>query len=437
MVSVYVRTSFVPRNIMVDGYFFFRLSVIAALSYEASAFSASFTNALKDTKTTDENAIVLQKPNIGHCLAACNFVEGGCQSISWHNGDKNCHIVKNDGNENDGDNELTVSAPGWVYYKKNEQPVDFDQTFMKPVKLINKEAVPSPSYTPWNWQFSFDVHMTGADGNDQRTGEIIRVTNQSDINSIVLSVKKKTFDQLVVTFERDGTQHEQLIPFVQNGDSIILNFTRSHDTPNQQRLEITRKRIHHVFPVLMITDTNLTDREIKVFYSKELASNIQTISSIPPLDGGWSSWSGFSSCTQSCASGTQHRTRACDNPASQYGGKHCEGYEREEQSCNTNLCPEQLLEACFDECRKTCATDIRPVFGCNQKFSCSNACKLRQMGSSITDCKLICQRPMDSDCYPDYHGHYFYPCYSCNRDSCPGSTPPISECENGCESYQD
>ncbi|XP_066917196.1 coadhesin-like isoform X2 [Clytia hemisphaerica] len=58
-----------------------------------------------------------------------------------------------------------------------------------------------------------------------------------------------------------------------------------------------------------------------------------------PVDGGWSSWSGFSSCTLSCGSGTQYRTRACDNPASQYGGKHCEGYEREEKSCNTNPCP--------------------------------------------------------------------------------------------------
>uniref|UniRef100_A0A7M5UY77 C-type lectin domain-containing protein n=1 Tax=Clytia hemisphaerica TaxID=252671 RepID=A0A7M5UY77_9CNID len=58
-----------------------------------------------------------------------------------------------------------------------------------------------------------------------------------------------------------------------------------------------------------------------------------------PVDGGWSSWSGFSSCTLSCGSGAQYRTRACDNPASQYGGKHCEGDEREERACNTNPCP--------------------------------------------------------------------------------------------------
>ncbi|XP_066932862.1 uncharacterized protein [Clytia hemisphaerica] len=370
---------------MLNGCFFLRLSIISALSYEASAFSASFTNALKDTKTTDENAIVLQKPNIGHCLATCNFVEGGCQSISWHGDDKICQIVKNDGTENDGDNELTGFASGWVYYRKNEQPTDFDQTFMKSEDvLIDKEVSSKPSYTPWNWLFSFDVKMAGADENDQRTGEIIRVTDKGDINSIVLSVEKKTHNQLTVTFKRDGTQHHKLI-YVQNHDSIILNFTRSRDTDNQQSLEIKTSPNNLWFsgsnPISTFNDTNLDDREIKVFYAKEFASNIQTISSVP------------------------------------------------------SYTPEQAIEVCYDECRKTCATDIHPTNGCNQMFHCPHTCKMRELGRSVTECKASCQRTPSSGCSVSYLTINFNLCGACNRAECPTLGPAISECEKGCESY--
>ena len=57
-----------------------------------------------------------------------------------------------------------------------------------------------------------------------------------------------------------------------------------------------------------------------------------------PIDGGWSAWSDWGSCSVSCGGGTQTRTRACNNPPPQYGGIACSGSTTESQACNTQSC---------------------------------------------------------------------------------------------------
>ncbi|KAL5248468.1 hypothetical protein ACHWQZ_G017606 [Mnemiopsis leidyi] len=59
----------------------------------------------------------------------------------------------------------------------------------------------------------------------------------------------------------------------------------------------------------------------------------------PSVDGGWSSYGGWSECTKPCGTGTQTRTRTCTNPAPQYGGADCTGTAEETQNCNTHPCP--------------------------------------------------------------------------------------------------
>ncbi|XP_067056576.1 coadhesin-like isoform X2 [Acropora muricata] len=58
-----------------------------------------------------------------------------------------------------------------------------------------------------------------------------------------------------------------------------------------------------------------------------------------PVNGGWSSWSGWKSCNRPCGTGSQQRSRSCTNPPPLYGGKSCSGTEREERSCNQHSCP--------------------------------------------------------------------------------------------------
>uniref|UniRef100_K1PFK2 Hemicentin-1 n=1 Tax=Magallana gigas TaxID=29159 RepID=K1PFK2_MAGGI len=58
-----------------------------------------------------------------------------------------------------------------------------------------------------------------------------------------------------------------------------------------------------------------------------------------PIHGGWSSWSGYGSCSKSCGSGSQSRSRSCNNPSPAYGGNSCSGASISSRSCNTHNCP--------------------------------------------------------------------------------------------------
>ena len=65
-----------------------------------------------------------------------------------------------------------------------------------------------------------------------------------------------------------------------------------------------------------------------------------------PIDGGWGTWSEFSDCSKTCESGERVRTRACDNPPPQYGGRECTVVSGESgvhsEECNPQRCPGRL-----------------------------------------------------------------------------------------------
>ena len=60
------------------------------------------------------------------------------------------------------------------------------------------------------------------------------------------------------------------------------------------------------------------------------------------VDGKWSRWGKWGTCSVSCGRGIQTRTRACNNPAPQNGGKECDSdgsIAEQTRPCNKKDCP--------------------------------------------------------------------------------------------------
>ncbi|XP_059162421.1 semaphorin-5A-like [Physella acuta] len=57
-----------------------------------------------------------------------------------------------------------------------------------------------------------------------------------------------------------------------------------------------------------------------------------------PIDGEWSEWAGWSTCTVNCNKGFQVRKRRCDKPKPNNGGRLCEGNNEQYRTCNTHVC---------------------------------------------------------------------------------------------------
>ncbi|XP_053322587.1 SCO-spondin-like [Spea bombifrons] len=58
------------------------------------------------------------------------------------------------------------------------------------------------------------------------------------------------------------------------------------------------------------------------------------------LDGGWGPWSPWTSCSQTCGKGIQTRSRKCDSPTPQNGGRDCQAEGQQQRDCQDVECPE-------------------------------------------------------------------------------------------------
>ena len=81
-----------------------------------------------------------------------------------------------------------------------------------------------------------------------------------------------------------------------------------------------------------------------------------------PVHGGFTEWTEFSRCSKSCEVGLKNRTRYCTNPQPQHGGKYCSGEQIEFELCNLFRCPINggyTEWSQFSECSKTCEAGTR------------------------------------------------------------------------------
>ena len=70
------------------------------------------------------------------------------------------------------------------------------------------------------------------------------------------------------------------------------------------------------------------------------------------VDGNWSSWGDYSTCSASCGAGTKQRSRTCTDPPPSNGGSTCAGDSMETTNCDLGNCPSKntfqfILVTCF------------------------------------------------------------------------------------------
>ncbi|XP_078346362.1 uncharacterized protein LOC144631716 isoform X2 [Oculina patagonica] len=91
-----------------------------------------------------------------------------------------------------------------------------------------------------------------------------------------------------------------------------------------------------------------------------------------PVDGGYSDWGSYSTCSRSCGGGTQSKKRTCTNPPPSNGGADCSGMGPDtfSRECNTQDCPVDGGYSdwgSYDQCSKTCGGGMQ-----TKRRTCTN-----------------------------------------------------------------
>ena len=64
------------------------------------------------------------------------------------------------------------------------------------------------------------------------------------------------------------------------------------------------------------------------------------------VDGQWSKWGTWSSCTKTCGHGISTRERMCGNSHPAFGGVTCDGKPFEAEVCLVQTCPGTIVYQC-------------------------------------------------------------------------------------------
>ncbi|XP_023715341.1 A disintegrin and metalloproteinase with thrombospondin motifs 3 isoform X2 [Cryptotermes secundus] len=105
-----------------------------------------------------------------------------------------------------------------------------------------------------------------------------------------------------------------------------------------------------------------------------------------PRDGGWSEWSGWTSCSRTCGFGVTFRSRTCDNPRPAYGGEDCLGKSEEFRICGQVPCPEPMRDFRAQQCARL--PYIVPIGGLGHRIN--NTWLAHEADPSSMKCQLTC-----------------------------------------------
>ncbi|WAR29970.1 CADN-like protein, partial [Mya arenaria] len=149
------------------------------------------------------------------------------------------------------------------------------------------------------------------------------------------------------------------------GHNCVGNSLRTQScTASQTSCVVTSHNnecIHYIEKYITIDNTEKRNRHIakSTTYGggQELFEELK-ISFSGVMDGNWSSWTTWSTCSVSCDLGTITRTRSCSQPAPSIGGRACIGDTTETHECTNGPCPE--WSHWFNgDCSVSCGTGTR------------------------------------------------------------------------------
>ncbi|GLH06679.1 Uncharacterized protein GBIM_12146, partial [Gryllus bimaculatus] len=83
---------------------------------------------------------------------------------------------------------------------------------------------------------------------------------------------------------------------------------------------------------------NTVENHVLVQALKRLGAKQILVLSMENVDGGWSKWGPWSSCSATCGPSTQSRERLCNNPVPSFGGASCFGSQTETKNCEIEAC---------------------------------------------------------------------------------------------------
>ena len=80
----------------------------------------------------------------------------------------------------------------------------------------------------------------------------------------------------------------------------------------------------------------------------------------PPVDGKWSAWTRWTPCSKTCGRGEQRRTRTCTKPPASHGGLECGGERFQTNNCLLRRCPGDTYRAKEDKETAVVVIDDQP-----------------------------------------------------------------------------
>ncbi|XP_023199385.1 A disintegrin and metalloproteinase with thrombospondin motifs 13 isoform X2 [Xiphophorus maculatus] len=129
------------------------------------------------------------------------------------------------------------------------------------------------------------------------------------------------------------------------------------------------------------------------------------------VNGSWSSWSGFSSCSRTCGGGVMLRTRECNNPRPAFGGNDCDGPDIEAELCNQLPCEQTQLDFVAEQCSQT---DPQPLYLLPNTASFYKWIPAIDFVKGDEQCRYMCQS--DGERFIVSRGSYFADGTRCKSD---------------------